>query len=129
MRAWRLLTFDSLGKILKYLQSAGNDLRPALPDRLWHNRGIYLQQRAQGCESKLLVVHAGQPVICVDGLKPLVEEQAGSAGANSFHDVQSCSRVVQHAVDEDLQVGETQRGGLDVVNEVEGGGDDDLETL
>jgi len=46
-----------------------------------------------------------------------------------FHQNKSGRGVVQHSVDKDFQVGETKRGCVNVVNKIEGSGDDGLQIL
>lgn len=74
-------------------------------------------------------MHAGQLVVGVDGGEPFVEEGAGGTWGVLFHEVERGGRVVEDCVDENLEVGEPEGGGLGGVDVVESGLDDGLKQL
>lgn len=111
-------TSNRLRQILKYLQRAGHNSRPALPHRLRNRIRFDLHECAQRDDSKPLVVDPGQLVVGVDSGKPFIEERAGGAWGVLFHEVERGGGVVEDGVDENLEVGETEGsrfGGVDVV--------------
>ena len=124
-----LLTGNSLGQAFEYFQHSRNHKLPPLLQRFGDRRLFHLHQSTQSDDRQSLIVHPWKAVLRLDGREPPIKERTSHSRAVSLDKVQSCNRIVQHAVDQHFQAGQPELVALRRVKVAQSSVNYDLQVL
>ena len=105
----QLRTRDSFWQTLEHFDCSTDDAWPSFAQLRRHSARLHLEQRRYRNDRQSFVVHTRQPVLFINGRKPVAEEHLRPMRVLSVHQRKGSPRVVEYRIDEHLEVRQLKR--------------------